>query len=303
MQLSFKSNLPSTCLTFKHPQSHLSHRLQTQRWCCTRFPPFIADNCYPAEMGWPASSNPSTLSEWLSQYISITPEARNALKDIEKFTTPQLVFVGLACSTSFVIGWKLAQSNSSFKRITSIADISSSNMGPDAPLLRGRVVSVSDGDTFRLLHVPTRFHSSNYSGDRKLSDVSLPIRICTIDTPETAKFGKPGQPYGDEAKDHLKAMMMGRIVKVRLLEKDQYGRGVAEVYRPGPLLGWPKKYMDQEMLKVSIMCYFLCIECSSVVRKRVYLFTTFNCNCLRSLTFSHFISYVARSRRGWRKFM
>lgn len=190
-------------------------------------------------MGWP--------STWLSEYISISPEVRDAWNDL---TTPQLVYVGLACSTSFVVGWKLAKSGSSWKRITSIADISSSNMGPGSSFLRGRVVSVSDGDTFRLLHVPTRFHSSKL-GDQKLSDVALPIRICTIDTPETAKFGKHGQPFGDDAKDYLKSMILDRIVKVRLLEKDQYGRGVAEVYRPGPFLGWPRKYMDQEMLKVS----------------------------------------------------
>jgi endonuclease YncB( thermonuclease family) len=123
-------------------------------------------------------------------------------------------------------------------------------MGPTTPFLRGRVVSVSDGDTFRFLHLPTRFHSSHL-GDRKMADVTLPIRICTIDTPETAKFGKQGQPFGDEAKDYLKAMIMDRIVNVKVLEKDQYGRGVAEVYRPGPFLGWPRKYIDQEMLKVS----------------------------------------------------
>lgn len=144
----------------------------------------------------------------------------------------------------------MARSGSSWKRITSIADISSSKVGPASSFLRGRVVAVNDGDTFRFRHLPTRFHSSQL-GDQKMADVTLPIRICTIDTPEIAKFGKHGQPFGEEAKDYLKAMIMERIVNVRVLEKDQYGRGVAEVYRPGPFLGWPRKYMDEEMLKVS----------------------------------------------------
>jgi hypothetical protein len=53
----------------------------------------------------------------------------------------------------------------------------------------------SDGDTIRFLHTPTRFHPIDLRKEQeeKASATALPIRICTIDTPETAKFGKSGQ--------------------------------------------------------------------------------------------------------------
>jgi micrococcal nuclease len=60
--------------------------------------------------------------------------------------------------------------------------------------------------------------------DEKVSAVALPIRLCTIDTPETAKFGKPGQPFGEDAKTLLKNMVDDKIIRVRLLQKDQYGK-------------------------------------------------------------------------------
>jgi len=80
----------------------------------------------------------------------------------------------------------------------------------------------------------------------KLSETALPIRICTIDTPETAKFGKSGQPFGPEAKAKMKELVEDKMVRVKLLQKDQYGRGVASVYAGR----WPfRKPVDEIMLK------------------------------------------------------
>lgn len=189
---------------------------------------------------------------WIGEYVTITPEAKDAIRELTTFTPLQTAFVGIACSGSFYLGWNLARGSSSLKRFVSVADIPQASVGVDSPFLRGRAVSVSDGDTFRFLHVPTRFHSSRTGNNDKLSTSTLLIRMCTIDTPEVAKFGKPGQPYGDEAKAHLQSLIENRIVKIRLLQKDQYGRAVAEVVKPGPLLGWPLKYMDQEMLKAGL---------------------------------------------------
>lgn len=108
--------------------------------------------------------------------------------------------------------------------------------------IRGVVASVTDGDTFRLYHKPP-LNSPLDKSAGKLSETSLQIRIAAIDTPETKKFGehthanelrnaffktkivqlpmqthyrgrsnrnqlpfssgKPGQPFGPEAKDQL----------------------------------------------------------------------------------------------------
>lgn len=194
---------------------------------------------------------------WVKNYVTVPPEATKALENFESFsksfTPSQWSFVGLACATSFFLGMRFSKATASFRRFNTVSDVHSSMIGPEAPLLRGRVVSVSDGDTFRLLHVPTSlFHSSQLEDGKKLSDSTLQIRICTIDTPETAKFGKSGQPFGDDAKKHLESMILDRMVNIQLLQKDQYGRGVAEVSRGGPFFGWPTKFMDEQMLKAGL---------------------------------------------------
>lgn len=207
-------------------------------------------------MGWPTASNSNrnhyAFPNWVKEHVHISPKTKAALDDLCQFSTTQSVFLGVSCGVSFMLGWRLAKFGSSWKRLTSVADIPSAKIGPDSPFLKGRVVSVSDGDTIRFLHVPTFFHSSHLQEGKKLSDETLQIRLCTIDTPETAKFGKPGQPFGEEAKQRLGSMIQDRIVKIRLLEKDQYGRGVAEVMRPGFFFGFPKKYMDQQMLQAGL---------------------------------------------------
>ena len=125
-------------------------------------------------------------------------------------------------------------------------DIPATMFGNNAPILRGRAISVSDGDTLRFLHAPTWFSPTTLRKNEKASEVAMPIRVCTIDTPETPKFGKPGQPFGPEAKENLKRLVENRRVNVRLLQKDQYGRGVGQVYT-GRLFF--KTHVDEQMLQ------------------------------------------------------
>ncbi|RHZ38443.1 hypothetical protein DYB26_011124 [Aphanomyces astaci] len=84
-----------------------------------------------------------------------------------------------------------------FQRFSTVKDI------PDACFhqrmtLRGTVVSVSDGDTFRLRHMP------------------LWRTILFL--------GKECQPYAKEAKAWLVHELKGAVVTVTLLRRDQYGR-------------------------------------------------------------------------------
>lgn len=196
----------------------------------------------------------SSIVESLEQSVTLTPKAQNQWHEVQELFASPLALscmggVGIVC---FAAGWKtgsISRSSGMLRRMTSVADIPSANIGPTAPWLRGRVVSVSDGDTVRFLHAPTWFHTSTLAEGEKLSEVALPIRVCTIDTPETAKFGKPGQPYGEEAKECLKSLVEDKIVHVKLLQKDQYGRGVAEVKAPGFIR---QKYADQTLLKAGL---------------------------------------------------
>lgn len=50
-----------------------------------------------------------------------------------------------------------------------------------------------------------------------------------MDAPETPKFGNPGQPYSLEAKDFVSDQVLNKIVRVKLLSKDQYSRVVGSV--------------------------------------------------------------------------
>ena len=68
-------------------------------------------------------------------------------------------------------------------------------------------VSVSDGDTVRLRHTPSLFSSGRFAG--KLSENTISCRIAAVDTPETAKFGKPGQPLGEGAHMRRHAARVG----------------------------------------------------------------------------------------------
>ena len=195
---------------------------------------------------------------WMTEYISFSASTQNALDEAlqlpAEFTLAQTAAVGAACAVFFALGYKTRQFRQGWRRFTSVADIAAADVGPTAPWLRGRVLTVSDGDTFRFLHTPTMFSSSTLSDNEKLSETALAVRVCTIDTPETAKFGKPGQPYGDTAKDYLQLLIQDKTVKIQLLQKDQYGRAVAQVKRRGLLhYWWPfTRYVDEEMIKAGL---------------------------------------------------
>lgn len=73
------------------------------------------------------------------------------------------------------------------------------------------------------------------------------MRVAGIDAPELAHFGKPAQVYGEEAREGLRKLVLGRFVRARLLRLDQYQRVVAAVsYRSW--LG-RKRDVGLEMLK------------------------------------------------------
>ena len=72
----------------------------------------------------------------------------------------------------------------------------------------GKVVSVTDGDTIKVLR------------DGK----QVKIRLAAIDCPEK------GQPYGQAAKKFTANLVAGKVVKVWPTDTDRYGRTVAFVF-------------------------------------------------------------------------
>lgn len=194
---------------------------------------------------------PDHISIPFQESIHLSPEARDF---VDSWSSPQLATLATCSVAAFglglVVGKRASSSMMNLRRITSANSLQNSHIGPQSAKLKGCVVSVSDGDTFRLYHRPTWFHSSTPDADTKLSDQTIPIRIVGIDTPEVAKFGKPSQPFGEDAKALLEKHILDRTVNVQILQRDQYGRAVANVSRRT----WygSSQFMDELMLKAGL---------------------------------------------------
>ena len=86
----------------------------------------------------------------------------------------------------------------------------------------GTVTKVSDGDS---IHVTTD------------EQTKLKVRLYGIDAPETPKINhrtgqvnKPGQPYGGESWKALKNKIMGKKVRLEILDIDKYRRMVGMIW-------------------------------------------------------------------------
>lgn len=93
----------------------------------------------------------------------------------------------------------------------------------------GRVNKVVDGDTIRIRHLPWYPFSSSSTYAGRLSDNTITVRIYGVDAPEIAKFGNPDMFMGQEAKAYVEEQLDSKVVKVKMLRKDQYGRVVGKV--------------------------------------------------------------------------
>ena len=76
--------------------------------------------------------------------------------------------------------------------------------------INGKVIRVHDGDTLTLLQTASRKH--------------LQIRLEGIDAPEI------GQSFGEESRAVLDGMVYGKLVTIRPVTIDKYGRTVARVF-------------------------------------------------------------------------
>lgn len=73
----------------------------------------------------------------------------------------------------------------------------------------GRVVSVTDGDTIKVLDA---------------NKVQHKVRLTGIDAPER------GQPFGTVSRDHLARLVAGKEVRVESSKNDRYGRIQGKVW-------------------------------------------------------------------------
>lgn len=104
----------------------------------------------------------------------------------------------------------------------------------------GYVTRVGDGDNFHLFHTPGgRLMGWGWVLGRKvqnlkgkeLKDRTVHVRIAGVDAPEAAHFGRPAQPYSQEALDWLKTTVLHKYVRAYPYSRDQYDRVVSSVFR------------------------------------------------------------------------
>jgi len=107
-------------------------------------------------------------------------------------------------------------------------------------LVTAKVVGVVDGDTIDVL-LP--------------GNIQQRLRLNGIDTPER------GQPFGNNAKQYLSELIMGKQIEYEPLDTDRYDRVIAETYVSGNRIGlllvqtglaWHyEKYSDDESLRAA----------------------------------------------------
>lgn len=134
-----------------------------------------------------------------------------------------------------------------FKRITNINMLPKNIRGI---ILRGIVKSIPDGDGFRFFHIPF-FRSKDGGKNRKNW---LPIRIAGIDAPEMACFGNVGQKGAKEAKEFLKYLIFGKMVKIKILKLERYDRLLCRVYI---IKGLRSQDLAVKMLKKGHACVYI----------------------------------------------
>jgi micrococcal nuclease len=86
----------------------------------------------------------------------------------------------------------------------------------------GTVTKVSDGDTIQVI-TPEQ--------------TKLRVRLYGIDAPETPKTNQrtghvniPGQPYGEESRKALEGKIMGKQIRLDIIDIDQYKRMVGMIW-------------------------------------------------------------------------
>ncbi|OAL27647.1 hypothetical protein AYO20_09720 [Fonsecaea nubica] len=150
---------------------------------------------------------------------------------LRAFTQPETILAAAILTTVSVGTYKLYKSY--LRRIPQAININPGFFRRRS--IVGQVTSVGDGDNFRMYHTPGgRLAGWGWFPGRRVPVNKKDLKDQTvhwwIDAPELAHFGRPAQPYAQEALDWLTAYIMGRRVRTYVYKADQYSRVVGTVY-------------------------------------------------------------------------
>ena len=87
---------------------------------------------------------------------------------------------------------------------------------------RGRVIKVYDGDSITVAaRVPKLKGNTIYKFN---------IRLNRIDTPEITSKNLKEKEYGLKIRDYLSEKIMNKMIDIKIINTDKYGRYLAEIY-------------------------------------------------------------------------
>ncbi|TVY30451.1 putative endonuclease [Lachnellula hyalina] len=199
-------------------------------------------------MRWPWSTNSERDSDDKKGSVPWT-ESLNAT-DWQHYTDPRTVVPTILLTSTILASVSVYRSY--LRRIPAASYIRPKFFRKRS--LFGRVTSVGDADNFHLFHTPGgRLTGWGWLPGRKqipekkaLKNNTIHIRLAGIDAPEGAHFGKPAQPYSEEALLWLRNYILNRRVRAYIYKRDQYERVVATVWVRRFLF---RKDVGKEMLK------------------------------------------------------
>ncbi|KAG7785901.1 hypothetical protein KL910_000676 [Ogataea haglerorum] len=168
-------------------------------------------------------------------------------------THPLVLLYGFGTASALITGYTFYSRH--LRRINVATDIPSYMFRKR--YLFGKVTSVGDGDNFHMFHLPGG-RLGGWGWLRKIPEINtfrtlknrtIHVRLCGVDAPERSHFGKPAQPYSEEALQWLRSYILGRKLYVKPLSLDQYNRVVAKVL----VLKWNGfRDVSEEMIKNGI---------------------------------------------------
>ncbi|WP_111682818.1 thermonuclease family protein [Winogradskyella tangerina] len=98
-----------------------------------------------------------------------------------------------------------------------------------AQSVEGKVVAITDGDTFKLLQKDSTL---------------VRVRVANIDCPERK------QPFSKRAKQFTSDAIFSKNVELKVLKKDRYGRSIAYVF-------YNNKNLGEELLKAGLAWHYV----------------------------------------------
>ncbi|KAH3667420.1 hypothetical protein OGAPHI_003069 [Ogataea philodendri] len=176
----------------------------------------------------------------------------NSMSDVS-LTHPLVLLYGFGTASVVITGYAFYSRN--LKRINLATDIP--NYWFRRRYMFGKVTSVGDGDNFHFFHMPGGRLAGwgwlrqvpEINTFRKLKNRTVSVRLCGVDAPERAHFGKPAQPFSEDALQWLRDYILGRTLYVKPLSLDQYHRVVSKVM----VLKWNGfRDVSEEMIKHGI---------------------------------------------------